>query len=76
VRYRTYEAGFATYTERDTETQRSPECASHPALRWSHLIAATPDPKRNHLLAALPDSEWQRWFPQLEFVELELGEVL
>jgi CRP-like cAMP-binding protein len=35
-----------------------------------------PDPKRNHLLAALPDAEWQRWAPQLELVDMPLGQVL
>ena len=34
------------------------------------------DPKRNHLLASLPAAEWERWLPQLELVELTLGEVL
>ena len=34
------------------------------------------DPKKNRLLAALPESEWQRWRPQLEAVEMPLGEVL
>jgi CRP-like cAMP-binding protein len=34
------------------------------------------DPKSNHLLAALPDSEWLRWLPQLESVDLPLGQVL
>jgi len=34
------------------------------------------DAKNNHLLAALPDAEWQRWLPQLERVEMPLGEVL
>ncbi len=34
------------------------------------------DPKKNRLLAALPESEWQRWRPQLEPVEMPLGEVL
>lgn len=34
------------------------------------------DPKTNALLAALPDAEWQRWLPQLEKVELKLGQVL
>ena len=31
---------------------------------------------QNHLLAVLPDAEWQRWLPELERVELPLGEVL
>ena len=30
----------------------------------------------NHLLAALPDVERQRWLPQLECVEMPLGQVL
>jgi CRP-like cAMP-binding protein len=34
------------------------------------------DPTENHLLAALPDAEWQRWLPQLERVEMPLGQVL
>jgi CRP-like cAMP-binding protein len=36
----------------------------------------SPDPTENHLLAALPDVEWQRWLPQLERVEMPLGQVL
>ncbi len=34
------------------------------------------DPKENQLLAALPASDWQRWLPKLEQVEMPLGEVL
>ena len=34
------------------------------------------DPKSNHLLAALPEAEWMRWLPQLELIELPLGDVL
>lgn len=34
------------------------------------------DPKANHLLAALPDADWQRWLPQLEWVDMPLGEVV
>lgn len=30
----------------------------------------------NHLLTALPQTEWERWKPQLELVELKLGQVL
>ena len=33
-------------------------------------------PKSNHLLAALPEAEWKRWRPQLEAVDMPLGEVL
>ena len=34
------------------------------------------DKRSNHLLAALPDSEWARWQPNLESIDLELGQVL
>ncbi len=34
------------------------------------------NPRRNNLLASLPDTEWQRWQPQLELVDLPLGKVL
>ena len=34
------------------------------------------DLKENSLLAALPDAEWTRWLPQLERVEMPLGQVL
>lgn len=34
------------------------------------------DLKKNQLLAALPDSEWQRWLPELELIEMSLGQVL
>jgi CRP-like cAMP-binding protein len=30
----------------------------------------------NHLLAALPENEWQRWQPELELIDLKLGQVL
>ncbi len=34
------------------------------------------DPRENHLLAALPPDEWERCGPQLEAVDLPLGQVL
>ena len=34
------------------------------------------DPKQNLLLRELPPAEWERWRPQIEAVELPLGEVL
>jgi CRP-like cAMP-binding protein len=36
----------------------------------------SPDPIQNHLLAALPDAERRHWLPQLERVEMPLGQVL
>ena len=38
--------------------------------------SSAPDPRRNRLLAALPDTDWQRWLPLLEPVDLPLGQVL
>lgn len=37
---------------------------------------AAADPKKNRLLAALPDAVFARWLPQLEEVDLPLGQVL
>lgn len=37
---------------------------------------AAADPKRNRLLAALPEAVLARWLPQLEAVELPLGQTL
>lgn len=34
------------------------------------------EPRRNHLLAALPAVEWARWEPQLEWVQMPLGQVV
>lgn len=34
------------------------------------------NPRDNQLLACLPEAEWQRWRPQLEWVDLPLGKVL
>jgi CRP-like cAMP-binding protein len=39
-------------------------------------MSTLPDPRKNHLLAMLPDAEWQRWQPQLEWVDMPLGQVL
>jgi len=35
-----------------------------------------PSPAQNHLLGQLPHAEQQRWFPQLELVDMPLGEVM
>jgi CRP-like cAMP-binding protein len=39
-------------------------------------MVSAPDPRKNHLLAALPGPEWKRWLPELERVEMPLGQVL
>ncbi len=42
------------------------------------MTTSTPplNPKQNQLLAALPPAEWARWAPQLEVVDMPLGQVL
>jgi CRP-like cAMP-binding protein len=45
-------------------------------MRATPLTTPVTDPRTNQLLAALPLAEWQRWQPQLEAVELPLGQVL
>lgn len=42
------------------------------------LSSSSVDSRRrtNHLLAALPDAEWQRWLPELESIDMPLGQVL
>src|SRR5208283_3761629 len=42
----------------------------------SSVNSRTPDRKANHLLAALPDTEWLRWLPALESIDMPLGQVL
>ena len=39
-------------------------------------MTSTTEPRNNQLLAALPAAEWERWLPQLESVEMPLGQVL
>jgi len=39
-------------------------------------MAVSHDPRKNELLAALPDAEFQRWLPQLEWVDMPLGQVV
>jgi CRP-like cAMP-binding protein len=40
------------------------------------MIDASTDPRHNQLLAALPEDPLQRWLPQLEHVQMPLGQVL
>ena len=56
-----------------------PEHGDSSSQAWLPVIAhplSHADPQQNHLLAALPASEWQRWAPQLDWVELKAGQVL
>ena len=41
-----------------------------------NAIITIPNASKNHLLAALPAAELMRWLPQLEAVEMSLGQVL
>ncbi len=52
-----------------------PQLAGRPAQPGASLNLKN-DPKTNQLLAALPDTDWQRWLPHLEAVDLPLGRVL
>ena len=40
------------------------------------MTALSADATKNDLLAALPKAEWERWLPQLDLVDMPLGEVL
>jgi CRP-like cAMP-binding protein len=40
------------------------------------MQAPLTDAKMNHLLTALPAAEWARWQPQLERVQMPLGQVI
>jgi CRP-like cAMP-binding protein len=71
VRYRTYESPDPAYTP------GSALCGATRAVTpWKSAMPARSLPKENHLLAALPGDEWERWLPQLEWVDMPLGEVI
>ena len=58
------------------------QCGRHdrdgraPRVTQGATIKRSNSPLQNQLLAALPELELQRWLPQLESVELPLGQVL
>ncbi len=39
-------------------------------------MAVSPNPLENQLLAALPEADFQRWLPDLEWVDMPLGQVV
>lgn len=49
-------------------------CIPDQARRHADIVSF--DPRQNHLLTALPGTVWDRWLPQLEFVGLDLGDVI
>jgi CRP-like cAMP-binding protein len=62
--------------ERDIPRDHHDGTDLSPDTLRNSLNTLSPDPTENHLLAALPNAEWQRWLPQLERVEMPLGQVL
>ena len=44
--------------------------------RTTASVGVAVGPRTHHILAALPAIEWRRWLPQLESVEMPLGQVL
>ncbi len=40
------------------------------------MTDASPNPRQNHLLAALPPAQWEHWHQHLEYVDMQLGQVL
>jgi CRP-like cAMP-binding protein len=48
----------------------------YPETPVSSVPINPPERRTNLLLAALPDAEWQRWLPELQAVEMPLGQVL
>jgi CRP-like cAMP-binding protein len=56
-------------------TQSEGEYA-YPETAVSSVPISPPERRTNQLLAALPDAEWQRWLPELQAVEMPLGQVL
>ena len=60
------------------KVNRAAMCAvrtSQPGTR-EYTMKLPSNPLTNDLLASLPPAEWLRWQPQLELVELKLGQVL
>ena len=62
---------------KSTLAHSSPSLRARAAAPAPLRLAATHgDARRNQLLASLAPSEWARWLPQLERVELAAGQVL
>ncbi len=53
-----------------------PKAPKAPKVAKAAKAAGRPGPRANQLLAALPPAEWSRWLPQLQAVQLSLGQVL
>lgn len=77
---RAHGANLVVWVAVQTLVQGSSKRLTEDKLFSNHSFRQTAmtrsNPKKNHLLASLPAAEWKRWLPQLELVELTLGEVL
>ena len=64
-------------TQADASAHTSPLADSYPKRRLhTGGRQEAHGARQNHLLACLPEAVWQRWQPQLEAVDLPLGQVL
>ena len=59
-----------------TTTRKPRVRIARPASHSKPVMGSSHDVKANRLLAALPAAELKRWLPQLEFVDMPLGQVL
>ena len=66
--------GFPRVSAAQSQTQGHSAALAH--LRQAASTGVAVSPRRNQLLAALPAVDWRRWLPQLESVEMPLGQVL
>ncbi len=51
-------------------------CYSTAERSWRAPLDPAQSARQNRLLAVLPDATWQRWLPQLEWMDLPQGQVL
>ncbi len=65
-----------TLAHADAQAHTGPLADSHPKPRLHTSGRQAHGAWQNHLLACLPEAVWQRWQPQLEAVDLPLGQVL
>ena len=73
-----YQRRLTNCTNAIADAYRDPHDGAdlNPDTPRNSVNTLSPDPTENHLLACLPDTEWQRWLPELERVEMPLGQVL
>ena len=53
------------------------EARSPHNFAWNpEMVSTRENAKKNQLLAAMPEAEWKRWLPEMEAVDMPLGQVL